>query len=262
MPDGREPNTLDPNLESIQGLTRGAGLTIATTARVFSSEGWGDNANGGASWTTKDEAITNLDFVTFTLDPTTGNEVSFDTLDYKIRRTGSGPSKFIWQYQVGAGTFMDIGTEVEYTTNETAGLFQPQLDLSAISALQDVEDSITFRLVGWNNTGTGSFGIGRNPNTTTPEDVMILAGTAGPIGGMLDGDFNNDGKVDAADYVIWRDEMRPEADYLLWRANFGESSIGSGASAGLSTAVPEPSVAAFLLLGLSSLAFARWRRGR
>jgi hypothetical protein len=38
---------------------------------------------------------------------------------------------------------------------------------------------------------------------------------------MLPGDFNNDGSVDAADYVVWRFEGRPLEDYDLWAANFG-----------------------------------------
>jgi hypothetical protein len=65
------------------------------------------------------------------------------------------------------------------------------------------------------------------------------------------GDFNEDGKVDAADYVIWRknetaNNPLPNDDGLatqaarfdLWRANFGEMDMpGSGGS---SAAIPEP----------------------
>ncbi len=36
------------------------------------------------------------------------------------------------------------------------------------------------------------------------------------------GDFNGDGVVDAADYTVWRDSPSPaQADYLLWRSNYG-----------------------------------------
>jgi hypothetical protein len=55
------------------------------------------------------------------------------------------------------------------------------------------------------------------------------------------GDFNSDGTVDAADYVLWRKGgavPRTPQNYALWRANFDKTS-GSGAS--ISTAgVPEP----------------------
>jgi hypothetical protein len=56
----------------------------------------------------------------------------------------------------------------------------------------------------------------------------------------LTGDFNNDGVVDAGDYVVWRKGLGTlynSSHFNQWRANFGETmGIGSGASA----AVPEP----------------------
>ena len=44
------------------------------------------------------------------------------------------------------------------------------------------------------------------------------------------GDFNHNGTVDAADYVVWRHNSGSAVDYNLWRAHFGESITGSGAS--------------------------------
>jgi hypothetical protein len=41
----------------------------------------------------------------------------------------------------------------------------------------------------------------------------------------LPGDFNGDGFVDSADYAVWRDGLgatHSQADYHLWRANFGQ----------------------------------------
>ncbi|MEX2307004.1 MAG: hypothetical protein WD738_05400 [Pirellulales bacterium] len=62
----------------------------------------------------------------------------------------------------------------------------------------------------------------------------------------LPGDFNVDGSVDAADYVVWRKGLgtaHTPDDFNVWRANFGATAgIGSG-SAGASpaqTGVPEP----------------------
>lgn len=40
------------------------------------------------------------------------------------------------------------------------------------------------------------------------------------------GDFNHDGAVDAADYVVWRNELGSQytaTDYDVWRANFGRA---------------------------------------
>ncbi len=83
----------------------------------------------------------------------------------------------------------------------------------------------------------------------------------------LAGDYNNDGVVDAADYVVWRNaspsatlpnDTTPgsvtSADYAVWRSNFGNAlSLGSSAAA---TAVPEPAslllaiVAGLIYIGL------------
>jgi hypothetical protein len=63
----------------------------------------------------------------------------------------------------------------------------------------------------------------------------------------IPGDFNQDGKVDAADYVVWRKTDGMQAEYNLWRANFGRTS-GSGSSLGSSAAVPEPGTLGLLLL--------------
>jgi len=81
----------------------------------------------------------------------------------------------------------------------------------------------------------------------------------------LAGDYNGNGTVDAADYVVWRDNLGAadesalngngdgggsvdQADYLLWKNNFGSTLPGSSDSA----AVPEP--AALSLVVLTALA--------
>jgi hypothetical protein len=71
---------------------------------------------------------------------------------------------------------------------------------------------------------------------------------ATPINPMLDGDFNCDGAVDAADYVTWRKDGGTQDDLSVWRANFGQST-GSGAAAHSLPAiqgVPEPNSLALL----------------
>jgi sugar lactone lactonase YvrE len=63
------------------------------------------------------------------------------------------------------------------------------------------------------------------------------------------GDFNNDGFVNAADYVTWRKNDGSPDGYDLWRANFGKSAL-DGASAIGSANVPEPSNFAMFLMGV------------
>jgi hypothetical protein len=77
----------------------------------------------------------------------------------------------------------------------------------------------------------------------------------------LSGDYNYDGAVDAADYVVWRKGIGTEstpANYNLWRTNFGRM-IGGGAAARLDAAVPEP---AALPLALLAVAFGARRQRR
>jgi T5SS/PEP-CTERM-associated repeat protein len=68
---------------------------------------------------------------------------------------------------------------------------------------------------------------------------------------LLPGDYNHDGSVDAADYVVWRKTGGSADDYNTWRANFGRTA-GSGSVLPspnpLSAAVPEPAALALLLI--------------
>ncbi len=77
----------------------------------------------------------------------------------------------------------------------------------------------------------------------------------------LPGDFNHNGVVDAADYVIWREYLGTtytQIDFNVWRAHFGETA-GSAAVAviGEGAAVPEPITALLILMGAPLLAL-RW----
>jgi hypothetical protein len=63
----------------------------------------------------------------------------------------------------------------------------------------------------------------------------------------LEGDYNADGIVDAADYVLWRKSpatFGQAAGYSVWRSNFGRRAMGVGGSI---FTVPEPGSLALLL---------------
>jgi hypothetical protein len=65
------------------------------------------------------------------------------------------------------------------------------------------------------------------------------------------GDYDNDGIVNAADYTIWRDRLGTtfsQSHYGTWRANFGKPLGGGG------VAVPEASVASFIAMGITAFA--------
>jgi hypothetical protein len=76
----------------------------------------------------------------------------------------------------------------------------------------------------------------------------------------VDGDYNNNGIVDAADYVIWRKIIGTTTGYNTWRTNFGNTSgSGGGGVVGVG-AVPEATSAVLAILGLLGAQFARGRR--
>jgi hypothetical protein len=65
------------------------------------------------------------------------------------------------------------------------------------------------------------------------------------------GDFNRDGDVNAADYVVWRNDLGlqyTETDYDIWRANFDTANLSNGA-----IGVPEPSGVALALFAFAPL---------
>lgn len=104
-----------------------------------------------------------------------------------------------------------------------------------------------------------------------------LATTATPA--AVAGDYNGNGVVDAADYVVWRDHlgtsfqltnevagMTPgtvtNEDYTAWRARFGNIS-GAGVGSGVSAApVPEPTAMVFAILAAVTAACVRDRAPR
>ena len=77
------------------------------------------------------------------------------------------------------------------------------------------------------------------------------------------GDYNGDGSVNAADYVIWRKDPASHGGpggYDIWRQNFNNPpGSGSGSDTLGGGAVPEPSTLVLLLLSMT--AFATRRRG-
>ena len=79
------------------------------------------------------------------------------------------------------------------------------------------------------------------------------------------GDYNQNGEVDAADYVVWRNGVGTtyaQGDYDVWRAHFGQTA-GSGAARPsaepLSAEVPEPAGIPLLILGIAVFSCRRHR---
>ena len=106
------------------------------------------------------------------------------------------------------------------------------VDLGQIFTMNGTQDlEFVYTVAGETTQRTGSIVYGAIPEP--------------PVG--TPGDYNNDGKVDAADYVLWR--KNPTAfggpgGYTTWRQNFGNPpASGSALNSG---AVPEPASAMLL----------------
>ena len=162
---------------------------------------------------------------------------------------------------VGAVEFPGNVSKAFYWSEETG-----MLDLRDLLIAEGVTN-----LTGWDlheARGVSADGrtiVGNSNNrpgaTTIPWVVRLSAPT-------LLGDFNEDGTVDAADYVVWRKGLETtytQSDYDTWRHNFGQTA-GSGSvlpsAEPLSAAVPEPASALLLTLSVAALFRIRRRPGR
>jgi hypothetical protein len=108
---------------------------------------------------------------------------------------------------------------------------------------------------------------------TRPAPTLVLDFVPGSHG--IAGDYNNNGVVDAADYVVWRNNVGQsvtlpndstpgtvdQSDYTVWSAQFGNQA-GAGVGTGL-TNVPEPGSTALLLVATAPLFIGRrWSHRR
>ena len=95
---------------------------------------------------------------------------------------------------------------------------------------------------------------------TTSHHIDILVNEY-PTRPALVGDYNNDGIVDAADYVVWRQGLgvtyMPN-DYEVWRPHFGQTA-GSSSGASANAAVPEPATLVLMIFAAGSWCLRRRR---
>ena len=162
--------TQDPNL-NIPVLSRGSGVTATSLTGGYASSNWVDVDENGA--------ITNNRYYQCTIAANSNYKVSLSTLNSKLRRTSTGPNAYIWRYSINGSNFTDIGTPVSFTTTTSGGDVQPQINLSTISALQNVFSgtTITLRLYAWGasgSAGTLAFGTG-NVNSLALGGTVAIA---------------------------------------------------------------------------------------
>jgi hypothetical protein len=140
--------------------------------------------------------------------------------------------------QVGSSLHMEIGPVSDLITMSGSATLAGTLTVSLVGGFTpNVGQSFTLLTA---STRSGAFGTETMPSLPNidfdviynPQSVVVQ------VVPELPGDFNADGTVDAADYVVWRKTLVSvfPNGYNDWRAHFGES-LGSGEG---SSATPEP----------------------
>lgn len=125
-------------------------------------------------------------------------------------------------------------------------------------------------------TNNAAINLGAAFNVGGTHNLVFSYGVLSSSGANPTGDYNNDGIVNTADYVVWRNnngqnvtlpnDSTPgtvnSADYDVWRANFGNSNAPSGPStlttgfvryvtSGAGASVPEPTSVFLVGIGLT-----------
>jgi hypothetical protein len=110
--------------------------------------------------------------------------------------------------------------------------------------------------------------VGSNGGPGYLNDMRITTTTP-----AINGDYNADGKVDAADYAVWRKyagttHVLPNdpaggtigaAQYTTWRSNFGTGGPGAGSGLGSDSAIPEPATSVLAFAGAVTMISIRRR---
>ena len=120
----------------------------------------------------------------------------------------------------------------------------------------------SFNIIDWGGLRFGTFssiGLPTMGGLLSWDTSQLYSGGILNVAPVLPGDYNHNGIVDAADYVVWRKTDGSPAGYNLWRTNFGRTA-GSGAAAIMNTAVPEPANLLLLLMGMLAIAHATVRQ--
>ncbi len=177
---------------------------------------------------------------------------------------------------IDLGSTANISVTVSNIANVVAAAGADELDYSATSS-----GSISGSFLNQVDAALGSgnvhqFALNTSTIGTQSGAISVLSTSQGVQNGtiniplnflvVLPGDYNSNGVVDAADYVVWRrnsgltggatyangdgdrDGNVTIADYDIWRANFGQTAAEFGAA--LATAVPEPAAWMLAAIGI------------
>jgi autotransporter-associated beta strand protein len=135
-----------------------------------------------------------------------------------------------------------------------------------LNGMGQFRGSRSFDVLDWGGILDGMFSTLQLPTFggafTWDTSQLYTTGVLKLTGPPLEGDYNADGVVDAADYVRWRKDPTnyggdPDG-YNTWRSHFGKM-MGSGSGATANVAAPEPASLVTPIMGSLVICFLRRR---
>jgi hypothetical protein len=217
--------------------------------------------------------LTALDVLTLQVDPVTGLTLLKNETPGSVTITG---------YRLGSttGALNVAGWNPISDGNELPAQFLPDNGIEDGLDWEAAPNPSANELLEWYLTGESTLLVGQQlslGNAVNPAGVPALQFTYSlsdetSATGVVRyeaislvpraGDYNDNGVVDAADYVVWRknlnqsvslpNDLTPgtvmQEDYDVWRANFGKAAAPAAAALGLGSVVPEPETIGLLLI--------------
>lgn len=126
-------------------------------------------------------AVANHMYFGFSINVKPNYSVSLSSLNYKIRISAGGAKVWYWKYSLDGTNFVKLAQPVILTAaTDTEGDLQPQLDLSAITSLQNLPagQTVYFRLyTNGSNVSSGTTAIGRSAASTNNDYALYVSGT-------------------------------------------------------------------------------------
>lgn len=197
---------------------------------------------------------TSAGFTTVPTDAPVVNEPGLSNRKYSLAyaKLGGDPNS------ATSGFFFNLQDNANNLNNQNGGFTVFGWVVGGFSVVDTIASYTAYNIDG---AGSTFDWVPLRPNATTYENGLVFVLDVAELD-IPAGDYNFDGKVDLADYSIWRDslgsttDVRADgngdgvvnaADYGVWKSSFGQLDPGTVLA---STQIPEPgAIATIVVLG-------------